>query len=194
MGRGGQGDEGRKSSRRKKNYQKSIMRRNCFQNCHVLLRLGCLFSSSLEFIDPLPACSRLKNIELPVFVFCGDDPASVNSSVCNIEVPTAIHRSSSATASPHPRQNHYPLSNMVRPSALPVTLVALALTSCTAFVAPRALPRVAHSSTSTSMSIKGGGNSSPISRAAGMVGKVSHMCVVQCLLLSSLLVRELHPS
>ncbi|CAM9176286.1 unnamed protein product [Laminaria digitata] len=59
---------------------------------------------------------------------------------------------------------------MVRPSALSATFVALAATSCTAFVSPRALPRVAHSST-TSMSMKGG-NSSPISKAAGIVGKV----------------------
>eukprot|EP00904_Undaria_pinnatifida_P007047 jgi/Undpi1/3472/HiC_scaffold_16.g06844.m1 len=60
---------------------------------------------------------------------------------------------------------------MVRPSAVSVALVALASTSCTAFVAPRALPRVAHSS-STSMSMKGGGgNSSPIGKAAGIVSK-----------------------
>lgn len=37
------------------------------------------------------------------------------------------------------------------------------------------------------MSMKGGGNSSPISKAAGIVSKVSHTCVVLCLVLSSLL-------
>lgn len=64
------------------------------------------------------------------------------------------------------------LSKMVRSSALPAALVVLASSSCTAFVAPLAPARV---STAPSMSLKGpaGRSSSPISKATGIVSKVS---------------------
>lgn len=71
------------------------------------------------------------------------------------------------------------LSKMVRYSALSASLVVLASSSCTAFVAPLAPARV---STTPSMSMKGPGgrSSSPINKATGIISKVGQSSADRC--------------
>lgn len=98
--------------------------------------------------------------------------------------PQHTRGSSAALNGPHkhvhthqPTSRLLPRSNMVRCSALPAALVALGSSSCTAFVTPL-VTRVPVAPSTTSMSLKGpaGRSSSPINKAASVVGKVSNIC------------------